>query len=122
MGKQKSDLKSEKKPAEQIKKKKEETKILSKETQEKKLSMTPSEISQKDKTKSMKNTKKVEEDVYNIESLVKKQGSKYLVKWENFPSDQNTWEPKSSIPKFILKFYEKDPSRLGKPAPDVSQE
>ena len=43
------------------------------------------------------------EDVYNIESLVKKKGSKYLVKWENYPSDQNTWEPKTSIPNFILK-------------------
>ena len=42
-------------------------------------------------------------DVYNIESLTKKNGSKYLVKWENYPSDQNTWEPKSSIPEFIIK-------------------
>jgi len=56
-------------------------------------------------------------DVYNIESLTKKNGSKYLVKWENYPSDQNTWEPKSSIPEFIIKYYEEDPSRLGTPAP-----
>ena len=101
--KQKSELKSEKNPAENITKKKEETKILSKQTQKEKKSLNISKIQQKDKTKSMKTTKKVAKDVYNIESLVKKQGSKYLVKWENFPSDQNTWEPKSSIPKFILK-------------------
>ena len=47
-----------------------------------------------------------EEDIYTIEALVAKKGSKYLVKWENFPSDQNTWEPRSAIPPFIVKFYE----------------
>ena len=44
-----------------------------------------------------------EEDIYTIESLVAKKGSKYLVKWENFPHDQNTWEPRSAIPPFIVK-------------------
>ena len=44
-----------------------------------------------------------EEDIYNIEALVDKKGSKYLVKWENFPHEQNTWEPKSAIPPFIIK-------------------
>ena len=44
-----------------------------------------------------------EEDIYNIEALVDKKGSKYLVKWENFPHAQNTWEPKSAIPPFIIK-------------------
>ena len=63
---------------------------------------------QKEKKKVVKPTKKskpapVEEDVYNIEALMEKKGSKYLVKWENFPEDQNTWEPKSSIPDLILK-------------------
>merc|ERR1711892_785381 len=75
--------------------------------------------------KSTKKTKKAamkKEDVYNIESLVKKNGAKYLVKWENYPADQNTWEPKVSIPGFILKFYEEDPTRLGHPAPGGSQE
>ena len=62
----------------------------------------------KDKKKEVKPTKKilpapVEEDVYNVEALMEKKGSKYLVKWENFPEDQNTWEPKSSIPALILK-------------------
>ena len=44
-----------------------------------------------------------EEDIYTIEALVDKKGSKYLVKWENFPHEQNTWEPKSAIPPFIIK-------------------
>ena len=79
-----------------------------------------------------------EEDIYTIESLVAKKGSKYLVKWENFPHDQNTWEPRSAIPPFIVKvgmmmiiilvkpsllqFYEQDLSRLGRevPAPPSS--
>ena len=59
--------------------------------------------------------KEVEDDDFNIiESLVDQRDGEYLVKWLNRSSDQNTWEPKSSIPKFILKFYEQDPSRLGK--------
>ena len=53
--------------------------------------------------KKVKKPAPVEEDVYIIESLTKKNGSKYLVKWENWPSDQNTWEPKASIPEFIIK-------------------
>jgi len=58
-----------------------------------------------------------EEDIYTIEALVDKKGSKYLVKWENFPHDQNTWEPKSAIPPFIIKYYEQNLSRLGRPVP-----
>ena len=59
---------------------------------------------------------------YLIESLLKKDGNKYLVKWEGYPSSQNTWEPKSSIAKFILDFYEEDPTRFGKQAPSEPQE
>ena len=44
-----------------------------------------------------------EEDIYTIEALIAKKGSKYLVKWENYPHDQNTWEPRSAIPPFIVK-------------------
>ena len=47
--------------------------------------------------------KSVPDDVYNIEALVEKKGSQYLVLWENYPTDQNTWEPRDSIPTFILK-------------------
>merc|ERR1712123_106168 len=65
--------------------------------------------------------KPIPEDVYNIEALVEKKGSKFLVKWENWPSDTNTWEPKASIPAFILKWYEQDMSRLGKAAPNPEQ-
>ena len=61
----------------------------------------------KKEPKPSKKTKKpaapVQEEVYIIESLIKKNGSKFLVKWENYPEDQSTWEPKASIPEFILK-------------------
>jgi len=66
--------------------------------------------------------RKSSKEVYNIESLIKRDGNKYLIKWENFPSSQNTWEPRSSIPKFVLEFYEKDPNLLGKPAPSEPEE
>ena len=48
-------------------------------------------------------SKKVAQEEYIIETLVKREGNKYLVKWENFPMAQNTWEPRSSIPEFILE-------------------
>ena len=66
----------------------------------------------------LKNAKKV----YQIESLLKKEANKYLVKWEGFPSSQNTWEPKSHISGFILDYYEEDLSRLGMPAPSSPME
>ena len=58
-----------------------------------------------EKTK-MKNKDKettTKENVYNIEYLKEKKGSKFLVKWENYPEKDNTWEPRASIPSFILK-------------------
>ena len=79
--------------------------------------MKPSDIKSKSPKKK---AKPAANDTYIIEALVKKKDDKYLVKWENYPSSQNTWEPKSAIPKFIIKFYEQDLSRLGMPAPDVS--
>ena len=39
---------------------------------------------------------------------MEKKGSKYLVKWENYPEEQNTWEPRSAIPKEIIEKYEMD--------------
>ena len=51
----------------------------------------------------VKTPAKKQGETYIIESLARNSGSKYLVKWENYPATQNTWEPKSSIPGFILK-------------------
>merc|ERR1712150_297217 len=75
-------------------------------------------VNLQEKPKSKKPRTREEEvedgDFYIIESLVDQRESEYLVKWLDRSSDQNSWEPRSSIPEFILKFYEQDPSRLGK--------
>ena len=70
--------------------------------------------------KKKKPTSKAEPKTYIIESLVERKGDKYLVKWESYPPEQSTWEPRANIPKFITQFYEQDTARLGMPAPDVS--
>ena len=47
-----------------------------------------------------------------------KDGSKYFkVKWLNFPESESTWEPETSIPKFIQLFYT-EKNNLGKPLPN----
>ena len=57
------------------------------------------EIETKTESKDVNDT----DEVYNIESLMKKNGSKYLVKWENYSDEFNTWEPRTAIPSDILK-------------------
>jgi len=71
-----------------------------------------------------KKTTKVtqDQDVYIIESLREKKGNNFLVKWENYPEEENTWEPRTAIPGFILKFYDMDLKRLGQPAPSLPLE
>jgi len=79
----------------------------------------------KDAAKSRKVKKKQEpeeEDTYIIESLLEKKGSKFLVKWEQYSEEWNSWEPKSGLPIFITKYYEQDLSRLGSPAPGGPEE
>ena len=44
-----------------------------------------------------------DEAVYNIEALVAKKDGEYLVKWENYPEEENTWEPAWCIPDSILE-------------------
>jgi len=100
-------------------------KRIIKETEKIKEFKAKKDDTQKSETTNVEKKKKPatkQNDVYNIETLIEKKGSKYLVKWENYPEDQNTWEPRSSIPAFILKHYEEDPSRLGKAAPADPEE
>ncbi len=54
------------------------------------------------------------EGEYNVEKIVDKKEENgmtlYLVKWDGFPSSENTWEPASNlqaIPKFIEEFESK---------------
>ena len=73
---------SEQKGQQVLKKKKEEAKPIPE----------PIQVDVKKKKEKVKSNKKekkpahVQEDTYIIESLIKKNGSKYLVKWENYPA------------------------------------
>ena len=58
---------------------------------------------EKEKEKNKQVNIEPKDDVYIIEMLKEKKGDTFLVKWENYPEDENTWEPKSSIPDYIIK-------------------
>ena len=45
--------------------------------------------------------------VYIVESLLQKEGSMYLVKWENYTHWWNSWEPKEGLPPSIINVSEK---------------
>ena len=47
--------------------------------------------------------KRSQSDVYIIEYLKEKKGSKYLVKWENRHESENSWELKNKIPSSVLE-------------------
>ena len=69
-----------------------------------KKSLTPERISKAFKSESnSKKKKSLEEDVYDIEALLQRKGSRYLVKWEGYSEDCNSWEPKTSIPNLKVK-------------------
>ena len=75
-----------------------EVKVLENTKSKRKAIMVETKVGEKKKKAISKHN-----EVYNIESLVEKKGSKYFVKWENYPANQNTWEPRSAVPPFILK-------------------
>ena len=77
-----------------------------KETQ--KLKEYKSALIEVQKTESKPRVKKsktsiIQEEVYIVEALLEKKGSKFLVKWENYNNDWNSWEPKAGLPAFIVK-------------------
>jgi len=41
------------------------------------------------------------------ESVLERKGHKYLVRWDTYPIDEDTWELRSAIPSKILQIYEK---------------
>jgi len=67
------------------------------------VSEPPTKTENPEKILKKKTKKAPKEDVYIIESLKEKKGNNFLVKWENYTDEENTWEPRSSIPGFILK-------------------
>ena len=64
-----------------------------------------SDLDEMDVKKERKVSRKesLSDEVYNIELLKEKKGDKFLVKWENFSEDYNSWEPRKSIPEDIVK-------------------
>ena len=40
---------------------------------------------------------------FTIQSLIKRKGNRYLVRWVGFTDVENTWELRSTIPEYILK-------------------
>ena len=44
-----------------------------------------------------------EEEIFIIELLKEKKGDQFLVKWEKYSTDWDSWEPSSSIPDHIVK-------------------
>ena len=49
--------------------------------------------------------KKNQTEVFIIEYLKEKIGTKYLVKWENRHESENTWEPRNKIPRSVLQVF-----------------
>ena len=40
---------------------------------------------------------------FTIQSLKKRKGDTYLIKWDGYSDEENTWELRSLIPEYILK-------------------
>ena len=40
---------------------------------------------------------------FTIQSLKRRKGDRYLIKWDGFSDEENTWEMRSAIPEYILK-------------------
>ena len=64
------------------------------------------------KTPNKKKTLKVNEDpeqLYDIERILKcrKRGNKkeYLIKWQGYPSSENSWEPSRYIPEYLRQQF-----------------
>ena len=73
---------------------------------------------------------------FEIHSIKKRKGERFLIKWEGYSDEENTWEHRSDIPQCVLKvirniyfvfstiilslqYYEDDQKRFGLPAPKI---
>jgi hypothetical protein len=50
-----------------------------------------------------KKAEEPEEEIFIIEFLKEKKGDQFLVKWEKYSTEWDSWEPSSSIPDHIVK-------------------
>ena len=42
---------------------------------------------------------------FEINSIKRRKGDRFLIKWEGQSDEENTWEHRSSIPQYILKVH-----------------
>lgn len=52
-----------------------------------------------------------DDEFYEVERIIKKRrhrsrGLEYFVKWRNFPTSDNTWEPASNFPPNLIEHFE----------------
>ena len=69
-------------------------------------------INQSFQAEPRKNQNGLEEKLYVIENLLEKRfvrkNAQYLVKWKGYGNENNTCEPKSSLPRKIVNRFEKE--------------
>ena len=50
-----------------------------------------------------------EDEEFEVEEILKKQGQRYLVNWKGYPEEDNTWEPKKNLKncqKLLQQFHQ----------------
>ena len=59
-----------------------------------------------------------EEQEFEVERILKKQGQQYLVKWKDYPDSENTWEPLKNLAncQLLLQQYQREQDRRAQPA------
>ena len=57
----------------------------------------------KPRNKKEKSAKDKGGETFIIELLKERKGDKFLVKWESYPEEYDSWEPRSSLPEYIVK-------------------
>ncbi|KAG5878363.1 hypothetical protein JTB14_008723 [Gonioctena quinquepunctata] len=80
----------------------------------------PNPKNELESNKAMRTTKSVEKGEYAVERIVakrynaKKKSWEYQIKWEHFPSEDNTWEPMENLNhcKLMVDEFEKQLSKL----------
>ena len=74
------------------------------------LTLTDKEISKEVSLLKPKN------DIYNVEEILDKRKSgryyEYLIKWEGYPDEQNSWEPKKHLPAQMVQEFEEKSKNL----------
>ena len=58
-----------------------------------------------------------QDNIFFVRALLRCDGERFLVRWATLPVEEATWEPKSSLPSFIVQWYEEDHERLGTDIP-----